>query len=324
MVKKLVQREVKLIHPENGGVIVLVALLLSIFLGLCAFVVDLGVIYVNYTHLRNTLDAAVLAGVQELPSSPSKAQNVALQYAQDNGIPQVTIGFAQNDYEINASASGQVSAIFSKIWGLKENSISASARAMMVTPSSITGAVPLSIQEQVLNFGTVYSLKAGAGDSTNGWFGPLALSGTGANDYQSDLTSGYPGKLSIGQVLDLQSGDMSGPTKKAIEDRMAADQKVPQNTYDDYERNAPELVYLPIVKLLQASGKVQIVGFAAFFLEGTTGNGTNSFIQGRFIRTIVTNGRSTGSLSNLQRSEAEMQEGQLTSDFGLYASKLLP
>jgi len=324
VVIKTAQRKVNLIHPENGSVVVLVALLLTILLGLSALVVDLGVIYVNYTHLQNTLDTAVLAGVQELPSSTSKAQEVALQYAQDNGIAQVTISFAQNDYEINASVHGQVSALFSKIWGLKENTISASARAMMVTPSSITGAVPLSIQEQVLNFGTVYSLKSGAGDSTNGWFGPLALSGTGANDYQTDLTYGYSGKLSIGQVLDLQSGDMSGPTKKAINSRMAADKKVPQNTYDDYERNAPELVYVPIVKLLQTSGKVQIVGFAAFFLEGITGNGTNSFIKGRFIRTIVINGRSTGSLANLQQSEAEMQEGQLTSDFGLYASKLLP
>ena len=298
-------------------------------LGSCALVVDLGVIYVNFARLQNTLDAAVLAGVQELPTSTTKAQEVAQQYAQDNGVSQLSITFALHDLEMMVSAQKQVPAFFSRIWGLEEKTITASARARMIPPSSMTGVVPLSVKEQDLIYGTKYFLKSGAGGDINaGWFGALELNGPGAWDYQQFLTYGYSGNLSIGQVLEVEHGNMSGPTLTGIENRLAMDTRTPRNTIDDYDRNAPEIVYLPIIKILETSGnsvdQVQIVGFAAFFVEEVTGNGTESIIQGRFLRTIVPKGQTTGSVANLQQIEAEMELGQLSSDYGLYAAKLLP
>ncbi len=329
MVKQLAKQKVNPIHSEDGNIVVLVALVLTILLGSCALVVDLGVIYVNYARLQNALDAAVLAGVQELPTSTTKAQQVALEYAQNNGVPQLSITFALNDLEIKASAQKQVPAFFSRIWGLENKTITASARARLVPPSSMTGVVPLSVKEQDLSYGVEYFLKSGAGgDLSSGWYGALELNGPGAWDYQQFLTYGYSGNLSLGQVLEVEHGNMSGPTQTGIENRLAMDTRTPRNTIDDHERNAPEIVYIPIIKIIETSGnsvqQVQIVGFAAFFIEGVTGNGTESTIQGRFLRTIVPKGQATGSLANLQQIEVEMEQGQLSSDFGLYAAKLLP
>ncbi|MHB8126909.1 MAG: TadE/TadG family type IV pilus assembly protein [Desulfitobacteriaceae bacterium] len=307
---------------DKGSILILVALCLTAFLGLCAFVTDFGVIAVNKSNLQNTLDTAVLAGAQELPSSTTNAQQVAEQYALQNGVSQITIDFAHNNSEISASTQKQVPALFSKVLGIQQNTVTASSGAIVLPPTSLTGAVPFSIQEQVLTYGTLYDLKSGGGDGDNGWYGALALSCPGANSYQDDLTHGYSGTLSIGQILDIQTGNMSGPTKTAIDDRLAADTREPRNTYDDYERNAPELVYVPVVKLLE-SGQVQIVGFAAFFLEGTTGNGNDSTVQGRFLQTIVVNGQSTGSLADLQESENLIEQDEYSSNFGLYATKLL-
>ncbi|MFZ3371523.1 MAG: pilus assembly protein TadG-related protein, partial [Desulfitobacteriaceae bacterium] len=194
-----------LAQEERGSILVLVALSLSVLLGLSALVTDLGVIYVNYAQLQNALDATVLAGAQELPNSTIQAQQVAKQYASKNGVPEVAIGFDLNNLKISASAQKKVPALFSKILGLTENTITASSRAFMLPPSSLTGVVPLSVKEQNLSYGAEYSLKSGAGGEVDsGWYGALELDGPGAWDYQKFLTYGYSGTLSIGQVLQVE------------------------------------------------------------------------------------------------------------------------
>jgi hypothetical protein len=99
------------------------------------------------------------------------------------------------------------------------------------------------------------------------------------------------------------------------------------NTIDNYDRNAPQIVYIPIVKIISESGnsiqEVQIVGFAAFFLEGVAGNGNDSIVTGWFIKTLVSNGNTTASLSDLLKTEQDMENGVASTDFGLYTPKLV-
>lgn len=330
---------------QRGSIIVIVAIALTALLGLGAIVTDVGVLYVNYSHLQNALDAAALAGVQELPNHPDQAQQIAEDYAAQNGVSPISVSFALNNAEIIVQAQQQVPTFFAKIWGIENNTIDTNAKAIMVPPNSLSGAVPLSIQQQSFVYGEEYVLKSGSGDGNgngngkdnnndnendgeySGWFGALELSGPGARSYEEDLASGYNGTLSIGQIIDVKHGNMSGPTEQGINARLSEDQRVPQNTFDDFDRDAPEIIYVPIVKVVDSQGssiqQVQIVGFAAFFLEGVEGNGNDSIVKGRFIKTVVSNGKTSENQDDLRQSETEIEQGGTSSDFGLYAPKLL-
>jgi hypothetical protein len=58
----------KTTNPQNnrGGVLVLVALLLAVFLGIAAFAIDIGYINTTKNQLQNVADAAALAGTGKL------------------------------------------------------------------------------------------------------------------------------------------------------------------------------------------------------------------------------------------------------------------
>lgn len=327
--------ETKINSSERGSVVILIALGMTVLLGSCAMVADIGLVYVQKARLQNALDAAALAGVQELPDDTNTANQVAQEYASQNGVDNVTTRVEANNFKIVASGQKTVPTYFAKIWGINSKQISANSVAMMVPPGSLAGAVPLSVQEQDFQYGVVYSLKTGSGNQITGqiggqyygWFGPLDLAGGGASAYEASLTNGYQGSLSIGQIINTENGNMSGPTQRAVENRLALDTRMPRNTFNNYDRNAPEIIYVPIVKFassdLNAVYQVQITGFAAFFLEGVSGNGTDSIITGRFIKTLIPSGKTGGTLAELLKQEEDMENGTSGIDYGLYAPKLV-
>ncbi|SHH84905.1 TadE/TadG family type IV pilus assembly protein [Desulfosporosinus lacus] len=334
---------------ERGSVVVIVTLSLTVLLGFCAVVADMGLLYAQKAHLQNSVDAAALAGVQELLKGPSDATSMAIDYATKNGVADVNVSVEANNAIIVVQAKQQVPTYFARIWGITEEQISVSARAMLLPPMGLYGAVPLSIQEQDFVFGQKYILKSGGGSGTSewyldddknnsvkrygeeygtsGWYGALELSGTGANTYESDLANGYQGSLFVGQILNVKHGNMSGPTADGINTRINRDTRVPRNTIDNHDRNAPQIVYIPIVRIISESGnsihEVQIVGFAAFFLEGVAGNGNESIVTGWFIRTLASNAHNKDHLSDSLKTEEEIENGAASNDYGLYTPKLI-
>lgn len=334
-------------QTESGSVVVLVALALTTFLGFCAIVTDVGLLYAQKAHLQNSVDAAALAAVQELPYNPSDASDIAIDYAARNGVSIVNVTFEEYNAKIIVEATQQVPTSFARIWGINEELISVSASAKIVPPEGLFGAVPLSIQEQNLIYGQKYVLKYGGRSEnsdlylddnqnnkvnkdgqesgTPGWYGALELSGTGARSYEEDLAFGYQGTLRVGQILNVKHGNMSGPTSDAVTDRLSRD-TIPYNTIENYERDAPQILYIPIIKIISEIGnsiqQVQIIGFAAFFLEGVAGNGNDSEVTGWFIKTLVSN-QISAELPDLSNIEQDMLNGNTSSDFSLYTAKLV-
>ncbi|MDI6812990.1 MAG: pilus assembly protein [Desulfitobacteriaceae bacterium] len=310
---------------ERGSVAVLLALAFTVLTGFAALVTDVGILYAKHAHLQNAVDAAALAGVQELPGDPAQAQAVAEEYAHKNGVQAIDVTFSAYNTQIRVRAEENVPAYLAVIWGVQSTAIGAEAKAMMVSPTSLTGIVPLSIEEQSLEYGVEYQLKEGGGEGDHGWYGPVQLSGQGAQNYETDLKYGYQGVISVGQVLDVEHGNISGKTAEAMAYRMDEDEREPRNTFEDHDPDAPEIVYVPVVKILSYQGnsvhELEVVGFAAFFLEGVEGMGHESIITGRFIKTIVTQGRASGSIASFK--EAEDRALTEETGFGLYTPKLL-
>lgn len=88
-----------LISSQKGTVIVVVALMMTVFISFLALVIDVGSLYLERIRLVNTLDAAALAGVQDLPDDPQLAEAKALDYASQNGLDSnVTVEITDDDH----------------------------------------------------------------------------------------------------------------------------------------------------------------------------------------------------------------------------------
>jgi hypothetical protein len=81
---------------ERGQVLVLFAFMIVILLLFVMMVVDVGFVALEKRNTQNALDAAALAGAQELPDDPVLAEQLALQYAEENGLDpdELTVAFS--------------------------------------------------------------------------------------------------------------------------------------------------------------------------------------------------------------------------------------
>ncbi len=321
------------LRSEKGAVEIIVAVSLAALLGFSAFAVDMGASYAKASKLQNALDSAALAAVKELPASGtdsvawSSSTLQAVRFAQLNGA-EISPSNITALYE-SGFASGRVSGIkitktitvdyyFAKVLGINSGSITRTASASIAPVGALSGAVPLcvtssALKNSIANGATsniIIKCSPDAGvigidcGSSSGWFGALRFDGSGASDYSNNIAYGYSGKLQIGQVLDMESGNMSGPTLTGFNTRI--NQCRDGCTAENHKADCPKVVYIPVVNVL--SGKqVKITGFAAFFLISCGGSGGNSYITASYLENVIIRG-SSGAASG--------------EDFGVYAAKL--
>jgi hypothetical protein len=294
-----------LFKSEEGTVIVIVALLMTIFLGFLALVVDVGSLYLARVELVNALDATALAGVQKLPNNPQEAQEVATDYAIKNNLntDDLTISIIDDNHQITVQGGEDVTMSFASVFGIEQVRVSADSKAKVGAITAIRGAVPFGVVNQDFAYGEKYYLRYGPGQdgetgNLNGNFGALALGGQGANNYEENLASGYDSVLKIGQEVTTEPGNMAGPTTRGVEERIDGCEE----SYDSVEKGCPRLMFVPVIdELGNGRSEATIVGFAAFFLEGTdaeegngqgnnNGNGQDTYIEGRFISWLADSG----------------------------------
>ncbi len=128
----------RIIPNEKGVVVVLVVLSMIVMLGFLGLTLDVGCGYAQKLKLQNALDAAVLAGVQALPSDTTKARNDTIAYAGKNGINldagDITISY--DCTEITCSKTLSVPLFFGAAFGLNQCQVSGSATAAVVSSGS--------------------------------------------------------------------------------------------------------------------------------------------------------------------------------------------
>jgi hypothetical protein len=80
----MMQRIFQRAHDERGQVLLIVVLLTTVFLGMVAMAVDIGLFAHERQHIQDTVDAAALAGAQQIPNNLPQAATDALTYATSN------------------------------------------------------------------------------------------------------------------------------------------------------------------------------------------------------------------------------------------------
>lgn len=273
---------------EIGSAAVIFAICITVFVGISATVIDAGLIYVTKQKLVNAGDSAALAGAQELPYNTEEAENKAIQYAKSNGMKETEISVEIDDDNrtIKVSMERNVELFFAKFLGHDRSNIKSTSIAIVAPISGLDGVIPLGIKHYDFNFGQEYTLKVGAGESDEGWFGALALGGPGASTYENNLANGYSEIIKVGDIINIETGNISNPTKRAIDERIMECTHSPYCTAECFSRDCRRLIKLPIINIEDAR-KVRVIGFAVFLVNEVEGQGVDNYIKGEFIKTVM-------------------------------------
>jgi Flp pilus assembly protein TadG len=117
---------------EDGVVLVLVALSMTVLLGCMALAIDLTSFYGDQRKAQAAADAAALAGAQDLPGSANQATIDAQSYVARNfpgAQAAVTTSYGGDASRIKVGVTYIAPTFFAQIWGLTSERVSASAVA---------------------------------------------------------------------------------------------------------------------------------------------------------------------------------------------------
>lgn len=283
---------------ERGQAIVLSVLALVALLGMCALVLDVGNWMRTKRRLQATADAATLAGAQQLPGAPGAAQAMALDYANKNGGSvspadiTITSTFNTND-TITVRAAKTEDGIFSKVVGINNANIDASAKARVDAPLQAKYVAPMVVYcdhpllKNCTGTGNPHFMETTElpfdKDATGapGAFGMLNLgknnggSGTpGTSEEAEWILHGFDKLLPLGEY-DSDPGakfTSGGQVQEALEDRL--------NT----------VLLFPVFKTLDGQGqnaKYEIIGWVGFYLTGYDIRGNEATLHGYFTEYIA-------------------------------------
>jgi Flp pilus assembly protein TadG len=316
---------------EDGDVVILVAVSMVVIMIILALVIDMGLAYLSTNFQQKVADAAVYSAGRLLPvdtgntTKVNEIKDAAIHYASLNGFDDLTrddvvLGTAMSGQytDIRVTVSKNVAMNFARTFGVDSLDISRSAVAKLSPVISTSGVAPIGLTKDEMEARIAsnnlkhVTLKYGVNSGSVAFFGALDLDGTsgGASDYRIWIAHGYPGEISVGDILVEEDGNMVGPTYQGFETRFSecthfgALTGGPGCTADNFEPSCPRIVKVPIYSYGIDKKTIVVEGFAAFLLEYQTNDG---YITGSFLN-LVTDGSPSG---------ANVSEGSET-DFGLY------
>ncbi len=272
---------------NKGSSTVIAAIAVSLIFGCTSLVVDAGILYLEKARLSSSVDAAALAGVQELASNPAYCENKIMEYLNANSgtVDSVTVTVDEAARTVNITAAKNCSMFFARMFGITTQPVSFSAGAIIQNISAVSGAKPFAVGKQDFQYGQLYTLKEGASGAYEGNFHCLSLGGSGSSVYSYNLINGYDGTVNAGDLIDTEPGNMAQPTRKGIETLIGGCTHTPQCTHNYYNRKCQRIMLVPVVETTEVSGRscVRVEGFATFFLEDVVNSGGHTQVKGRFI-----------------------------------------
>lgn len=274
---------------EKGNITILVMVVMLAMMGSIALVIDIGVVYAEKVKLVNALDAALLAGGQELPDDKITARSMMELYLVENGVDltEVDIIIGDDGFSANIKGTRDVEHIFGKIIGFNTARINGESKLILGTASSASGGLrPFAVEKFEYNFGDSVILKEGAGDGYHGNYGSVALGSSGSSILLYNALFGYDGEVKIGDWIDTEPGNMANVVNELR--RYFADIV---DDFENVENDSDRLWTVPLVDSLIVSGRddVQVVGFAQIYVSEIKKIGGQAEIHGRFVQ-FVTSG----------------------------------
>ncbi len=277
-------------------------------IAMSAFVIDIGVAYRSHRRAQAAADASALGAAQLLPDNTSLATNAAVNLAASNlpdgnvttvhtgcsSNPCYTSTYVAND-TVTVWADTTTPGVFARALDTGFDTFKESAKATAMVGSYngwATTIAPWAIPQQSLTWGQTVQFKTDK--SNQGNFGaselPMIETGcnlsTGANDYRNLIENvDHSCLVQVGDQLESKTGNMAGPTKQGLDNRVVAGMSVSQNycltpascpilkqqadgSYVLTTYLHPNLVVIPVVDAVgNGHTTYTVVGFAWFIIQ---------------------------------------------------------
>ena len=283
-------RNYRFFKSEHGGAMVMVALMMTVLLGLTAIVVDAGRLYSEKSSLQKALDAAVLAGGQLMVSSEAQAKLIAKEISEKNGYILIDSNLESTATSLRATKKIVVPMTFAKVLGIHEVEVEATARVIAGPLTVARGLAPLAVELAHIKEETT-NMKCTTAGQNSGNCGYLKTGSGGASSLADAIKNGSNISYTNGQTYDLDTepGEKWGPVKSAFEELINRDQgKTHCQSYSTADNSCARVLYVAVVETFEnANGRdeVKVVGFAAYWIQSVV-NSSKS-INGKFIQMIA-------------------------------------
>jgi hypothetical protein len=209
----------------------------------------------------------------------------------------VIVEIDENVTGLRVRTQAPMKLFFARLFGAEGALMEQRARVAMTRPVAFVDIFPLGIDEEnTIRFDQRLNLFSQELLGSGNW-GALQfmMDGkyqTGASTLKNNLMNGFPGEVNIGDVAQTESGATTGPVTDAVNFRITAAAKTHQCSLYSCPTDCPRILIMPIYTPIldnnqNKTGRVDIVDFAAFWVESVTGQGSNTAIWGHFIRPIV-------------------------------------
>jgi hypothetical protein len=273
---------------DCGQTAVITVLFMTVLLGMAGAVLDVGAWYRADRELQQTVDAAALAGAQELPDNPAGALLLAKEYADRNegGVEitdiSITTKLISND-SISVTGKKEAPGFFTKLFGIESVTVKSKARARTGVLSNARWAAPIAVDEKhpmlvAKAWGVATQLDL---DTVGpGAFRLLNINGSygGENPHTLGewITRGYEGYMPLGWYYsDPGAKYNTNPAFKEALDEVIASGKE---------------ILLPIYRKTREQGagfEYEVVGWVGFVVTGYNITGAkNNKIFGYFTQVI--------------------------------------
>lgn len=278
---------------RKGAVLVLVAVALVFIFGITALVTDVGIAFAEKRKLSNALDAATLAGAQELPASATNATAKANEYLQLNDVDpaDVQIIIPTDNSSIELIGLEDVPLFFARVIGFDNAVVGAKAKAIVGPLGTIgSGIRPYAVEDLRdvdgsigYSKGDVIVIKEGAEDPADvlhGNFKAVALGGSGTSVLLDNALFGYDGSISIGDWIDTEPGNavaVSQNIAKVIKDEL--------DTWPNPEPDEFRVWIIPLIAEWDPLGRdeIQVTAFGMIYVDDINVVGGKTEITARFI-----------------------------------------
>ncbi|WP_226658798.1 pilus assembly protein TadG-related protein [Guptibacillus hwajinpoensis] len=256
-----------LLMNEKGNVAVMLALSLTVLLGVTAMVVDVGRLYHEKRILQNAMDAAALSGAQGLVTSEVSAASIAKDLASKNSFPVSNSDLTITNKSIKVSRESTVPMTFARVFGIQEASVQAAAKAEIGLLKSAKRVTPIAIEYTAIPNET--ELKCENTGNHHGNCGYLDIDSNGASGLADKIINGT--EIEVGTSVQTEPGQKWGPVEGAIETLISKDagkSKCQQALTADY--SCARVIVIPLIDSWDgANGKssVKVVGLSAYWID---------------------------------------------------------
>jgi Flp pilus assembly protein TadG len=280
------------LKSERGQAFVLAAVAMVMCLGMAALVLDVGNWFRDKRRLQGTVDAAALAGAQQLPDDSAGAQSQALNYANKNGGDVAGANIViSSQYQPNdtIAVTGQRNdpGIFTRVIAIPGADITARAKARVGPPTQALHVAPMVVycgHSLIQNCNNDHTPQFNVTTTMDydpmgapGAFGMLDLDGEsgaiGSSTEAAWITDGFDKYLGLGKYK-------SDPGAKFGS----------QNVQGALDARVNTVLLFPVFKTLDGTGSnadYDIIGWIGFYLQSYDIHGNSATLHGYFTTYIA-------------------------------------